>query len=146
MTRRRRNLLLVAAGVALVSGVAPYVFFHPRRLNHDGFAAVQNGMTQQEVEQLFGGPPGIYYPVCPGAGAGKTCEGYDVPGAAETLWYDDVRRYEIWFNDEGRVAGKHQRSHWYATTHTCRLTGWIFGKSEPRPLKPKRYETSTPAR
>lgn len=141
MTRRRRNALLVAGGIVLLLGVAPYVFFHPRRLSHAGFEAVQNGMTQQEVEQLLGGPPGIYYPAYLGAGAGWSKEAVIISGrAAETLWYDDKARYEIWFNNAGRVVAKHKRASWYATTHICRLGGWLFGGSEPTPLEPRWYD------
>ena len=139
MTRRRRRLLWLAGGV-LVVFLSPYVFWHPRRLNHAGFEHVQNGMTRAEVERLMGGPPGIYYPTHLGAGAGMTCEGYDIPDAAEALWYDDKQRYEIWFDDSGRVVGKHRRAGWYATTFSCRLFAMFWAKREPTPLEPFRYQ------
>jgi hypothetical protein len=142
MTRRHR-ILVIAAAVAGLTFALPYAVWHPRRLNHDGFAAIQNGMTQQEVEQLLGGPPGVYYPTYPGAGAGMTDEGYDVPDAVEGLWYDDKQRFEIWFDDQEKVVGKHRRSQWYATTISCRLFAMLYGIKEPTPLKPRRYERST---
>lgn len=120
----------------MLLGVAPYVFFHPHRLNHAGFEAVQVGMTRQEVEQLLGGPPGIYYPTYPGAGAGMSEEAYYVPDAAGAVWYDDKARNEIWFNDKDRVLAKHKQAYWYATAYSCRLTGWLLGRSEPTPLGP----------
>jgi hypothetical protein len=74
MTRRRRILLGVAALAALAFAL-PYAVWHPRHLNHDGFEQIQNGMTQPEVEQLLGGPPGLYYPTYYGAGQMMTCAG-----------------------------------------------------------------------
>jgi hypothetical protein len=141
---RRRTLLLSLAGIALLFLALPYIVWHPRRLNHDGFAKIELGMTQQEVEQLLGGPPGIYYPAHPGGGGTMTMEGYDVPDAAEFVWCDDKKRYEVWFNDQGIVVGKHQRAGWNSTPFTCRLTAMIEGYKEPAPLKPRRY-TRPPA-
>ena len=146
---RRRNLLLVAAGVVLWLGVSPYVFFHPRRLNHDGFAAIQVGMTPQEVEQLLGGPPGIYYPSYPGSGgmlSGSTRAFHPgSPAETEMVWYDDERRYEVWFK-EGRVTVSYQRSPWSTSAHPYRLDGWVSGHGEPSPLKPRLYQAAPPAR
>lgn len=137
---RRRTVLIGLAGVALLALALPYIVWHPRRLNHDGFAKIENGMTQQEVEHLLGGPPGIYYPSYPGAGWGMTGEGYQVRDAAEFLWWDDKKRYEVWFNDRGKVVGKHQRARWYSSAYSCRLTAMIAGYKEPAPLEPMRLK------
>jgi hypothetical protein len=143
MTRRRRALVLIAFLVIVVIAL-PYAIWHPRRLNHAGFQSIENGMTQAEVEQLLGGPPGVYYPTYLGAGQTMSDEGYDVPDATEMLWYDDKARYEVWFDDQWRVVGKHQRSSWTATALCCRLSAMMHGLKEPSPLKPRRY-SRTPA-
>ena len=142
MAPRRDKLLLGLAAVALAL-VSPYLFWHPRRLNPDGFEKIQVGMSQAEVEDCLGGPPGRYYPTYAGAGQGMTDEGYLAPGATiEMLWYDDRNRYEIWFDDLGRVAGKHKRSMWYSDGYTSRHTAMIWGRRDPIPLEPKKYTTA----
>ena len=143
MTRRVR-ILFGVTGCTLVVLAAPYLFWHPVWLNHGGYEQIQPGMTEPEVEQLMGGPPGMYYPTYLGAGGTMTEEGYDVPDAAETVWSDDKRRYEIWFDDGGRVVGKHRRSGWSSSSVTCRLTGMMGGVRKPVPLETRRYRRANP--
>jgi hypothetical protein len=139
---RRRHVVLSLCGGVLILLALPYMVWHPRRLNHGGFERIEISMTQQEVESLLGGPPGIYYPSYYCAGAGMSEEPLGINGAAEiVLWYDDQARYEIGFGDDGKVVGKHQRSIWYTTAYTSRHTALIHGVREPTPLKPRRYET-----
>ena len=126
MTRTRvKRLVFLTALLIVAVLVLPYLLWSPRQLNHAGYARIEVGMSRAQVELLLGGPPGVYYPSYPGAGQIMTEEGYGVPGATETLWYDDRARYEIWFDPEGRVAGKHQRSGWTASDYSTRLTGFI---------------------
>ena len=139
----RRNRILLGTGVALAIVLAlPYAIWHPRWLNHDGFQHIENGMTQAEVEQLLGGPPGIYYPAYRGGGGTMTAEGYFVPDAAETVWSDDERRYEVWFSDDGLVVGKHRRSRYRSESFSCRFLSLIHGAKEPSPLEPRRHSRS----
>lgn len=139
---RAKRIVWVLGLLAAAALVLPYVIWHPRRLNHDGFESIEKGMTLEETERLLGGPPGIYYPSHLGAGAEMTTEGFHVPDAAESLWYDDKVRFEIWFGADGRVAGKHRRKGWHTTTYTSRHTALIYGAKEPTPLEPRRYQTS----
>jgi hypothetical protein len=68
-------------------------------------------MTQAEVEQLLGGPPGYYGNVTGGTIAeSMKKELYtSPPGSVEKIWYDDHNRFEIWFDHEGRVSFAHRR-------------------------------------
>jgi hypothetical protein len=126
MTRRRRILLGVAALAALAFAL-PYAVWHPRRLNQAGFEQIQNGMTQPEVEQLLGGPPGIYYPSYSGAGATTSLEAVaPPPGTVRGIeWYDHKVNYGVFFDAAGRVTAKHQRAIWYTTTYTSRHFGFL---------------------
>jgi len=138
--RRHPLLTLVGVFVALV-----YLLWHPRTLNHDGFAKVRNGMTQAEVEELLGGPPGAYYPAYPGGGGGMSKEwggctlDEPVEPGIEMLWNDDRNRYEVTFNDQGRVIRKWKRIHWSASAHSCRPVAfiWTLGERGPTPYPPR---------
>ena len=113
MTRRR----IVIVGLALVLLAAAYFVLTwrpgaaaPRNLKVENFSRVEYGMTQAEVEELLGGPPGNY-----GAHAGggnlMTMEGYVHPNdAVERVWCDDSHRFEIYFDAGGRVVGIHRRA------------------------------------
>ena len=141
---RRKRLLLAMGGVAVVAIFSPYAFWHPVWLNHDGFGQIRAGMTQPEVEHLMGGPPGMYYPAH-GGGGDMTCEGVIVPNAVvEANWCDDKRRYEVYFDDGGRVAGTHRRIGWSATAITSRIFAPFYGVRKPVPLEPRRFQSSDP--
>ena len=70
-----------------------------------------------------------------------TNEGFNVPDAAETrtLWLDDTKQYEVYFDGQGKVVGKHERWGWNATAFSCRLLAMLSGVKEPSPLEPTRY-------
>ena len=133
--RARRKIGLALFGLAIILLLLPYLAWHPRRLNHKGFEQIQNGMTQQEVESLLGGPPGIYYPSYCGAGWIMTAEKMVWPNATEVAWYDDRNRYEVWFDAEGLVAGKHRRSGWQTASFTSRHAALLHGAKKPMPHK-----------
>ena len=111
---RRRTILRIAGALAL-AGIALLVFRlvtrpERRQLNVNGFPQVRIGMTQAEVEKLLGGPPGNYGRYARGTGF-MTMEGIVVPsGLTEKNWCDDGHRFEIWFDQEGRVAAFHKRA------------------------------------
>jgi hypothetical protein len=62
-------------------------------------------MTQAEVEELLGGPPGNYGQY--NGGAWYSCEGHGEPpvGAVVRAWHDDRNLLWVWFDGEGRVVG-----------------------------------------
>lgn len=116
MSRRR-----IVWGVALLAVAALLLFWQfggresDRRLAVENFPRVRAGMSQAEVEELLGGPPGNYGRFA-GGETGMTLEGYISPaGAVERVWCDDANRFEIYFDAGGRVAGQHRRSgYWQA--------------------------------
>ncbi len=75
---------------------------------------IRVGMTQAEVEELLGGPPGnyggfVWYVLQ--LGGWMSMEGYmRPPDSVERIWNDDDSRLEIYFNAEGRVTGHHERA------------------------------------
>ena len=110
---RRRAILLLLALSACAAAVLAWQFLGggpARRLVAENFPQVRTGMSQAEVEQLLGGPPGNYGRYPHGASM-MTLEGYLSPaGAVEKVWCDDTCRFEIYFDAEGRVVGQHRRA------------------------------------
>jgi hypothetical protein len=102
-------LVLLVLGLLVVLLLA--ALFRPsRRLRVEGFAQVREGMTAPEVEALLGGPPGDYG-VKWGGSSMMTLEGFlHPPGAEERVWFDDNHRFEIYFDEDRRVVGCHQRA------------------------------------
>src|SRR5262249_61031581 len=73
-------------------GPAPSRRLEPsRRLAVENYALVRTGISQAEVEELLGGPPGNYGRFA-GGGVHMTMEGYipgPPPGAGERILWDD---------------------------------------------------------
>jgi hypothetical protein len=57
---RRFSRLLLIALVAVVAGFYPLLAPMPHRIDPAHFDLIQNGMTQADVEAIFGVPPGQY--------------------------------------------------------------------------------------
>jgi len=131
-----RNWIFVGVVLLLISRVV----WNPRRLDHEGFDRIQPGMTHKQVRHLFGGPPGVYYPTYEGARTRCSGPAYDGPvGTLALDWWDNKERYTVYFDDKGRVVGKHSPDEWYSTAYTCRFAAMLFGTREPSPL-PTRME------
>jgi hypothetical protein len=103
-------------GIALVAGVIILGLliagslqwrFHPE--NH---TAIRAGMTLQQVEDVLGGPPGDYGWFWFGS-AMMTEEGVIAPlGSTEMVWFNDDKRIEVHFDNQGRVVAVHKRATW----------------------------------
>lgn len=125
---RRRTVAWIAGLLILIGVVLSFAW--PRagkRLNVESFSRIQPGMTLADVERLFGGPPGNYGRYSEKSGV-MTAEGYNwPPGSAEKVWYDDSHRFEIYFDQEGRVVGLHKRAHYQQTNLSWldRLRSWL---------------------
>jgi hypothetical protein len=77
------------------------------RLNAEKFKDIRPGMTQAEVVDLLGAPPGDY------ARNGYVLPVYGVvtaDGVTRKEWIDDDRVYEVHYNREGKVVGTHARA------------------------------------
>jgi hypothetical protein len=115
MGRRRRWFTRLGLAVlAVVVGLFLWWQFggsKQRRLNAERFAEVRVGMTQAEVEQILGGPPGDYGRHQGGV-TRMTAEGYDPRGSVLKYWFDDSTRLEIAFDAQDRVVGTHKRFSW----------------------------------
>lgn len=98
--------VLVALSLALTC-VYAIGYYTTRELNVENFEKIEPGMTQSEVEQLLGGPPGHY-----GRNWGTyfaTLEGTLVQGREE-YWTTDNRMLEVYFDENDKVVGTHQRA------------------------------------
>lgn len=111
MTKKRRIWLF-----AVLSGFVTFAIWHfvnaafHRRLVSENFSLVRVGQSQQEVEELLGGPPGNYGTHVYGSRF-MSAEGNCTPrGSIEKIWCDDTHRFEIFFDADGRVVGSYRRS------------------------------------
>ena len=114
----KRRMLLVGLTVAVVtvgawslggSATGP-------RLRVENYPEVRVGLSQAEVEELLGGPPGNYGRYARVGESMVTCEGYLVPpSSVEQIWCDDSTRFEIYFDERGRVVGHHKRAGYQQT-------------------------------
>jgi hypothetical protein len=57
---KRKLAVLVVVVLALVLGLWLLVWPRPHRINQEGFDWITEGMTQREVEEILGRPPGDY--------------------------------------------------------------------------------------
>ncbi len=117
MTPKRRRWLWVlvfaaACGAALLIFVSMTLLrarFHPENI-----ARLQVGMTQAEVEELLGGPPGDY-------GVWRTFGTHTmsmdvstiVPaGSREAVWCDDDHFIRVYFDANDRFVHVYKRPKW----------------------------------
>jgi hypothetical protein len=109
---KQRQAILILGLLPLLIGFLFWQFniqIRGRRLVHENYTLVRMGMSQAEVEELLGGPPGNYGHT--GTNPIMSAEGYRVPsGAVERIWCDDSNRFEIYFDAAGLVIGHHRRA------------------------------------
>jgi hypothetical protein len=73
----------------------------PGRIGRPGFARIQSGMTEVEVWELLGGPPGDY------TGGRWVPRGRPCSGPPPRLWVGQTLAIRVWLDEaEGRVIGK----------------------------------------
>src|SRR2546423_1899639 len=99
--KHRRLLLLALAGMALVLLAWLAVCSHGRKLQIAGFAKISRGMTQAQVEELLGGPPGDYGDNQGGVAPGSLESGNPVPlppGSVTQFWFDDSHQFKVFFD------------------------------------------------
>jgi hypothetical protein len=112
---RRRRVVWVLGTLAVVG----FLFWwggdlaHGRRLATENYSLIRPGMTQAEVEELFGGPPGNYGRYLPPETFSLI--GYSVHQrlnwSVALDWYDDSHYFEILFDANGRVVGHLQKDY-----------------------------------
>jgi hypothetical protein len=112
--------------VTLAASIGGYWLRTPaKRLRGENFGSIQPGMTQKQVEDLLGGPPGNY-----GHASGRavmSAEGALLASACrEEDWYDDDQRFEVFFNGAGKVRGTHKRAGYHQSPVTiANLLDWL---------------------
>ena len=101
----RKRALFVIAGLtlAMISGFVGLLFLLPDPpVSTARFAKVQKGMTQAEVEELLGGPPGDYQT---GRGSGMFVIDFLSPGdSVSKEWTGDDGVALVAFDRSGRVV------------------------------------------
>ncbi len=58
--RKKRTVVVVVLLLALVTSLWVLARPRPHRINREGFDRIEEGMTQREVEDILGRPPGDY--------------------------------------------------------------------------------------
>jgi hypothetical protein len=103
VTRRR---LLLALGVALPVAAGAVWRFMPRQpptpgISEANCARIKPGMRKEQVEDILGGPPGIY-------GGGRLVdpeESLDTGRAVLSEWVNEAGTVHVWFDHDGTVVG-----------------------------------------
>src|SRR5260370_41942972 len=102
---RWRPLVAFAAVLALAALLAPVFPRPPSAGIRARFEQIQNGMTEDQVEDLLGGPRGVYdktrsystMTTAAGTGSGRSHLSW---------WYFPDCAIEVGFDEDGRVNGK----------------------------------------
>ena len=106
---RWRPFVSVAVLLALVALLVPVFQRRPSAAVRARFDQIEDGMTEQQVEGLLGGPRGVYdksrrySTMTTAAGTG--------PGRSHlSWWYFPDCNVEVGFDEDGRVNGKSMES------------------------------------
>jgi hypothetical protein len=95
-------LMLGLLGAVLLGGYLVLWLTAPRhRVSHLGWEGIEVGMTQTEVEQVLGGPPGNYASTPYGIMRRQI-----VPQGATSLkeWRGEEGVIDVWFGLDGKVV------------------------------------------
>jgi hypothetical protein len=106
MLMRKRKWLILSLLLAACFGVA-YLCFAPRRgVTLANFERIEKGMTQEQVEDFLGGPPGLPYRVGE-IDATWVFENYELMiGHNFRVWQSREGSLGIYFDEVGKVAVK----------------------------------------
>ena len=92
------------------------------RIHTENYLHIRRGMSQAEVEELLGGPPGNY-----GSSSPRWTPPGPTPapplGSVERVWRDDSNRIAIQFDIEGRVVGHYWQSRLKNAPTDVRIAG-----------------------
>jgi hypothetical protein len=114
MTKKKRNLivLLVLSAGAVLAVCAGFYLPYKRNdginISRDGFDRIVAGMTVNEVEEIIGGPPGVYYrgmymefsELAPTQGDARESE------ESSGFWQSEEALIAVKYDSEGRVKDK----------------------------------------
>lgn len=103
---RWRLIVPIAVGLALAALLMPVIQRQPSGAVRARFERIEDGMTEKQVEELLGGPRGVYdqtrrpYPALSASG---------IPGSAGShlsWWHFSDCTIEVSFDDGHQVTGK----------------------------------------
>src|SRR5262249_50274236 len=103
---RRGRFIFFAVLLALVALLAPVFPRPPSPGVRAGFDQVQDGMTEQQVEELLGGPRGVYDRARRGTVMTAAGTGPVHTRSHLSWWYFPDCVIEVGFDEGGRVSGK----------------------------------------
>jgi hypothetical protein len=100
---RWRPFVYFAVLLALVALLVPVFQRSPSTDIRARFDQIQNGMTEQQVEELLGGPRGVYDKSRRYA---TTAAGWGSGSSHRSWWYFTDCTIEVGFDEDGRANGK----------------------------------------
>jgi hypothetical protein len=127
--RKRLRLLLVGIALVLLGGLLTLWLAVPKhRVNWDSYATVEIGMTRDQVDAVFGVPPGDY-----SNGEGATLLPDDWGDGCER-WVCDDWMFYIDFDERNRVREKsHSRRVQFKMSFLGKVRHWLgLGASSPK--------------
>ena len=108
---RRRLLVFAVLVIALVAVVAAgyWAIAPAQRLGRAGYERVQLGMTEAEVEDVLGAPPGSHLDLPEGQTVSYVHAGAESKGARDgpkgLSWVSNTGHIGVTFGADGRVTG-----------------------------------------
>lgn len=105
------SIVLLICVVCLAAGISWFLNSRPPAINFANFLRIEQGMSESEVHELLGVPPGDDR-VEPGfdlVGPGHihVPPGVDTTGGKLAVWYIPRFHVEVFYNREGGVQGKY---------------------------------------
>jgi hypothetical protein len=135
---RKRIVICSLTFLALAAGsFAAFWFLQPRpRIDEQAFARIEHGMTEQQVIDIIGAPPGNY-----GVGEGElnpfnVSTFWIFPEKSVKTWLGRDKAIQIGFADDGKVLSKNIGNVWREYDSHLHMVGVWFRLADrkPRPV------------
>jgi hypothetical protein len=113
--KRRQMFLAVRIAALICFGLTIALLIHISSQplwTPEGFIRIEPGMTLREVESLLGAPPGDYHQQKFVITEGTRTRRAIPPTTRRLVWFDEIHRYEIYFDADDRVVGTNERQQW----------------------------------
>jgi outer membrane protein assembly factor BamE (lipoprotein component of BamABCDE complex) len=105
--RRHRRLIVVILACLLLAVCVLLLFSRRQQVNSEAFNAIQDGMTEEEVEAILGSPAGEYTVLIPWLRPKVTYQKLrDTRGANTKYWAGETAVITITFDRDGKVHAK----------------------------------------
>ena len=109
---KRRLVWISVLFLSSVLLVALCIWLWFPRLRYENYSRIQKGMTQAQVENLLGGPPGNYgfNQIEPNLAPFARSSYFPVLPSKSKTWFNDQIQLIIYFDTNGRVSHQQQQT------------------------------------